>query len=88
MVEKRFNLTKNFTVKAFVGCEFDWHEYLVILHQTGMIDKLLEAFSEEITNMKNYKTPEIAGVGIEKAQEQDAKLSENMQKNTNLEWVH
>jgi hypothetical protein len=81
-IEKTFKVRKNIEVKEFIGCQFKWKPdgKSVILHQTRIVDKLLEAFGDEVKKMKIFGTPGVSGIGITQLGEDEEELPEDLQK--------
>lgn len=47
-VNKNYTVRTDTEVKEFIGCQFEWHQDYVILHQMRIVKKLLEIVKGEI----------------------------------------
>ena len=81
--EIKFNITENFDVDEFIGVQFDWKREKgeIILHQQRIINKLLDIMESDIKGIRNHETPATPGIGIDKPEEMDHRMSKNDQDN-------
>ena len=80
-IEKRFNIRKSDIIDEFIGCEMKWSKdhSNVILHQTNIVNKLFNILKKDIQDMREYKTPGIPVIGIDRPKIDDPCMSSEKQ---------